>query len=66
MGNYQLFGGVEALDVFPNLREGGSVSDIAFVDAVNLDVTPEEWGLGVDEGVELIGNLIVTDDGQGE
>lgn len=64
VGDYQLIWRVEGLDVFPNRREVRGVLDVALMDTVDLDVAPEEVGVGVDEGVKLIGNLVVTDNGQ--
>jgi len=39
----------EGRDVFPDLREGGGVGDIAFVNTVNLNVAPEEVGVWLDQ-----------------
>ena len=47
MGNHQLVGIKEGLDVIPDLRENRGVSNIAFMNAMNLYVAPEKRRLGI-------------------
>lgn len=62
VGDDQFVGGVEGLDVLPDGGKVRGVLNVAFVNAVNLDVPPEEIGVRVNEGVEFIGNLPAAND----
>ena len=47
VGNHELIGREEFLDVLPHLRKGRGVFYIALVDPVNLGVTPKKGRLRV-------------------
>ena len=66
VGDHQLVWGVEGLNVLPDRWKIGGILNVVFVDPVNLDVAPEEVSMRVDKRVKFVGDLAITNDGQGQ
>ena len=64
MGNHQLVGIKEWLNMLPDFRKDWGIGNVFFMNAMDLNVAPEKRRLWIDQGVELINDLILPNDDQ--